>query len=122
MNENYMSMQIQFNYHDSYIDCIEILDDNTIRLRVVLYSVYYHDTNSVSITFAGIFNEEKTKQYFKAILRNADSPTDIGCGIQRLDYDSKKESVQNNLYLHLITNWEDKITIHCKSFFEKIEK
>ncbi len=100
-----------------YIDCIEI-NDSYIELIISLYSIYYPNEHKVKIKFVNVFNKERVHRYFQSILDDSEPNGEIGCRIQTLHFDEKKESIKGNVYIFINTDWEGSLRIHCKEFSE----
>ena len=114
-----MSMQsLKYNYHDSYIDSIEI-GETYISLIIPLYEIFYKEKPIVKLTIKNIFNFEKSKLYFSKILLSAEPNGEIGCRINSINYHTKKESTTKNKYIYVDTDWEKEITVHCTNIQEE---
>jgi hypothetical protein len=112
-------LNVKYNYHDSYIEGIEI-SDNNVSLSIFLYSLTYPDTPKVRVNISGILNFESVKKYFQAILEEADPGEEIGCRVEAMHFDEKKESKENDLYIFLKTDWKGAIRVHCNLFSETV--
>lgn len=110
-------LSIKFEYHDAYIDTIDIQDDNVV-LSVILYPLTYPVSPTVRVEFLGIFNQKTVSKYFQNILSESDVDGEIGCGVETLHLDSKKASARGNIYIYLKTQWEGSVRIHCRDFNE----
>ena len=109
---------IKYNYHDSYIDEVEVNADRII-FSVVLYSLYYPDSPKVTVELSGIYNQKNVENYFKSILAESEDG-EIGCQVEAMFLDEKKESADGNFYIYLKTDWEGAIRIHCSKFNEHL--
>ena len=111
-----MDTKIKYNYHDSYIDDVEI-DKDGVTFSVFLSALYYPDTPKVKIELTDIFNYQNVSKYFRSILTEADEDG-IGCGIEAMYFDTKVKSNEGSMYIYLKTAWEGGIRIHCVDFEE----
>ena len=107
-----MKPEIVYNLHDSSIVSISTGPRKEASIIIDLYSIYYPEKPRIVLRFGGVFNFDKIKTYFEDIIAEADDEY-IGCRIDDFQYDTRKESKENDLWLFLETDWSGPIRIHC---------
>ena len=116
-----MIPDIKYNLHDSSITGVQITPKSTVRFTIDLYSVFHPNIKSIFLTFEKIFNYDSVSTYAQKILDEAE-PNEIGCRIDKFQYDTNKPSNLHDLWFYLATDWEGALRIHCESMSIEIIK
>ena len=105
---------LKYEFHDSNIASVQIGPRREATLVIDLYPIFYPDRTTVRVRFGGIFNFEKVKACLDAVEREKDDPDAYLARIESLQFDTKKRSSSDDLYLYLKLDFQDGFRIHCQ--------
>lgn len=112
---------IAYNFHDSTIVSVSIGPEREVTFVIELYPIAYPDKPQVILRFSGIFNYEVVEAYIRQIKVEGDEDY-IGCRIDGLQYDTKKQSTDKDKWFFLETDWCGPLPIHCAEMTIEVKK
>ena len=112
-----MIKEIQYEYHDGWIDSVSIGPRKEVTIGVCLDTVWNPGTDHAEIRFGGIYNYECVSKYFERIEKDT-SDIDGGFEVNALHYDRKASSKPGDLNVFLDVETVGHIRIHCKNMTE----
>jgi len=106
--------EIEYDLHDSAIVAVSTGPRREVAFTIDLYPIFYPHRPRVRLRFGGIANYDAVRRYVSQIKAEADDEY-IGCRIDCFQYDTKKESRDNDYWFFLQTDWCGPVRIHCSN-------
>ncbi|MCG8577447.1 MAG: hypothetical protein MI810_21375 [Flavobacteriales bacterium] len=110
---------LNYNFHDATLVKCEISRNNQLQLTVQLYEIYYPNKELIKLTFSEVFNIEKVSKLVVKLKAEALNDDWNGTRINTIQFDTKRTSTNQNLFLFLDLDWYEPIRIHCKRIKEE---